>query len=159
MRKRQKNHYSNAYRRKLVVDYTPLAKSIARKFAYRAAYEDLLQEAFVALCDGVLYFDPARGVSFAAYTRMVISRRLLDYVSKQLPVHIGTNTHRISVIVGHCPDCTTETPCPRCETFSRMKDPVPLTDVLEEYISGAAVGVDDVDDVIDARRAAVRKGD
>ena len=57
-----------ALRARLIEDYLPLARSIARRYqSPRVPTEDLVQVAAIGLMKAVDRYDPARGVAFSSY--------------------------------------------------------------------------------------------
>lgn len=65
----------------LVLRYQWLVRSCARPlFLLGADQEDLLQEGMVGLIKGIRDFDPQRNVSFSAFARLCVRRRMLDAI-------------------------------------------------------------------------------
>ena len=66
----------------LAILYRPMLKSEASSRAGRVAYDDLYQEALIALHAAALSFDLSRGVAFGAYARICVSRRLTSAIRR-----------------------------------------------------------------------------
>lgn len=49
---------------------------MARRYSAGAEMEDLEQEGYIALCEAVQHYDPARGMSFISYAAFWIKRRM-----------------------------------------------------------------------------------
>jgi RNA polymerase sigma-B factor len=60
--------YDSAARERLIENYLPLVRKIARRFLYtHEPYEDLVQVGSIGLINAIDRFEPARGVSLAAF--------------------------------------------------------------------------------------------
>ena len=69
----------------LYSSYRPLMESMAKKMteAYslpESEYDDLVQEASIALFTSASAFDPTRGVTFGLYAKICIKNRLTSYI-------------------------------------------------------------------------------
>lgn len=68
--------------------YTPLVKSISldakRRFSISdSEYDDLFQEAMIALYNAACSFDEAKGVSLGLYAKICIKNRLISYIRRR----------------------------------------------------------------------------
>ena len=64
---------------------------IARRYSTGAEMEDLEQEGYIALCEAVQHYDPARGMSFISYATFWIKRRMRICVDNSRTVHLSFN--------------------------------------------------------------------
>ena len=64
---------------------------IARRYSAGAEMEDLEQEGYIALCEAVQHYDPARGMSFISYATFWIKRRMRICVDNSRTVHLSFN--------------------------------------------------------------------
>ena len=72
----------------LYESYLPLMKSVAQKTAEiyslpDSEFDDLLQEAAIALYTSAAAFDKERGVSFGVYARICIKNKLISYINQR----------------------------------------------------------------------------
>lgn len=65
--------------------------TIARKYSAGAEMEDLEQEGYIALCEAVWNYDPARGMSFISYAAFYIKRRMRICVDNSRTVRLSFN--------------------------------------------------------------------
>ncbi|MGM9663408.1 MAG: sigma-70 family RNA polymerase sigma factor [Eubacteriales bacterium] len=68
--------------------YLPLVKSISldakRRFSISdSEYDDLVQEATIALYNSACSFDESKGVSFGLYAKICIKNRLISYIRRR----------------------------------------------------------------------------
>ena len=64
---------------------------IARRYSAGAEMEDLEQEGYIALCEAVQHYDPARGMSFIGYAAFYIKRRMRICADNSRTVRISFN--------------------------------------------------------------------
>ena len=64
---------------------------IARRYSAGAEMEDLEQEGYIALCEAVQHYDPARGMSFISYAAFWIKRRMQICVDNSRTVRFSFN--------------------------------------------------------------------
>ena len=64
---------------------------IARKYSAGAEMEDLEQEGYIALCEAVQHYDPARGMSFIGYAAFWIKRRMRICADNSRTVRLSFN--------------------------------------------------------------------
>lgn len=64
---------------------------IARRYSAGAEMEDLEQEGYIALCEAVQHYDPARGMSFISYAAFWIKRRMRICVDNSRTVRFSFN--------------------------------------------------------------------
>lgn len=69
---------------KLVLDYLPLANSIARKYSLNCprcvSFDEIKSAAYMGLVDAANKFDPSRNVKFGAYARFRIAGEIKDHL-------------------------------------------------------------------------------
>jgi RNA polymerase sigma-B factor len=73
-------------RERLILDYLPLVRGVARRYARAAEYDDLVQVGTVGLIKAVDRFEPARGVEFAAYARPAVDGEIRRHLRDHAPV-------------------------------------------------------------------------
>ena len=64
---------------------------MARRYSARAEMEDLEQEGYIALCEAVRHYDPARGMSFIGYAAFWIKRRMRMCADNSRTVRLSFN--------------------------------------------------------------------
>ena len=64
---------------------------IARRYSAGAEMEDLEQEGYIALCEAVQHYDPARGMSFISYAAFWIKRRMRICADNSRTVRLSFN--------------------------------------------------------------------
>ena len=64
---------------------------IARRYSAGAEMEDLEQEGYIALCEAVQHYDPARGMSFISYAAFWIKRRMRICADSSRTVRLSFN--------------------------------------------------------------------
>ena len=64
---------------------------IARRYSTGAEMEDLEQEGYIALCEAVQHYDPARGMSFISYAAFWIKRRMRICADNSRTVRLSFN--------------------------------------------------------------------
>ena len=64
---------------------------MARRYSAGAEMEDLEQEGYIALCEAVQRYDPARGMSFISYAAFYIKRRMRICVDNSRTVRLSFN--------------------------------------------------------------------
>lgn len=64
---------------------------MARRYSAGAEIEDLEQEGYIALCEAVQHYDPARGMSFISYAAFWIKRRMRICVDNSRTVRLSFN--------------------------------------------------------------------
>lgn len=67
MHTERRHHQNERERERMVLDFMPLARRVARKYASPVQVEDLEQVAFLALVKAADRFDPDNGNTFSAY--------------------------------------------------------------------------------------------
>lgn len=68
---------------KILEQYKPMTKALAKKYFIRGTdYEDVLQEASIALFRSILSYDSAQGISFGAYAKLTAERAIIDQIRK-----------------------------------------------------------------------------
>ena len=77
----------------LYESYRPLMESMAQKMlaAYSlpsAEYDDLIQEAAIALFTSASAFDEGKGVTFGLYAKICIKNRLVSYINSRYGKHL-----------------------------------------------------------------------
>lgn len=80
-------------RERLVVAYLPLVRSLAARYRYGLAMDDLVQEGCIGLLEAIDRYDPERGPGFEAYARFRIRRSMRNALTTQtrsirLPKHV-----------------------------------------------------------------------
>ena len=65
--------------------------TIARRYSAGAEMEDLEQEGYIALCEAVQHYDPARGMSFIGYAAFWIKRRMRICADNSRTVRLSFN--------------------------------------------------------------------
>ena len=64
---------------------------MARRYSAGAEIEDLEQEGYIALCEAVQHYDPARGMSFISYAAFWIKRRMRICADNSRTVRLSFN--------------------------------------------------------------------
>ncbi|MDN0044181.1 sigma-70 family RNA polymerase sigma factor [Mediterraneibacter glycyrrhizinilyticus] len=64
---------------------------MARRYSAGAEMEDLEQEGYIALCEAVQHYDPARGMSFISYAAFWIKRRMRICADNSRTVRLSFN--------------------------------------------------------------------
>lgn len=64
---------------------------MARRYSAGAEMEDLEQEGYIALCEAVQHYDPARGMSFISYAAFWIKRRMRICADNNRTVRLSFN--------------------------------------------------------------------
>ena len=85
--------------------YRPLMESMAQKMltAYSlppAEYDDLIQEAAIALFTSASAFDESKGVTYGLYAKICIKNRLVSYINSRYGKHLGSNDLSLDDIEG-----------------------------------------------------------
>lgn len=75
---------------KLVLDYLPLANSIAKKYSEKCpkhvSIEELRSAAYMGLVDAAMKFDASKNVGFGAYARFRISGEVKDHLKSLIRI-------------------------------------------------------------------------
>lgn len=90
---------------KIYESYRPLMESMAKKMmsAYAlppAEYDDLIQEAAIALFTSASAFDESKGITFGLYAKICIKNRLVSYVNSRYGKHLGSTDMSLDDIAG-----------------------------------------------------------
>lgn len=73
-------------RERLIVDYLPLVRSVARDFVREGAdFDELVQVGSIGLIKAVDRFDPERGVNFAAFARPTVAGEIHRHLRDAVP--------------------------------------------------------------------------
>lgn len=110
-------------REQLIVQYLPLVRSVAWRFASAGAeLEDLVQVGTIGLIKAVDRFDPARGVDFAAYARPTVTGEIQRHLRDAVPtVRPPRRLHELSGRLRRL----------RRELGGRLGRPVTLTELAQ----------------------------
>ena len=94
--------YDLAARERLIENYLPLVRKIARRFAYtREPYEDLVQVGSIGLIKAVDRFEPTRGVNIAAFAVPNIVGEIRRYLRDlSAPVRLPRHEQEICTRIG-----------------------------------------------------------
>jgi RNA polymerase sigma-B factor len=94
--------YDSAARERLIESYLPLVRKMARRFLYtREPYEDLVQVGSIGLIKAIDRFEPARGVSLAAFAVPNILGEIRRYLrDASAPVRVPRHEQEICARIG-----------------------------------------------------------
>jgi len=83
----------------LVLRYLPLARAARRRwFLAGADGDDVEQEALIGLCGAVRAFDPARGVTFAAFAEVCVASAVVSAVRRAARHKHGPLNHAVPLV-------------------------------------------------------------
>ena len=86
-------------RAELVERLMPLLARLARRFAGRAAREDLEQAGVLGVLAALPGYDPSRGVAFAAYATPFAAGEMLAVLRGAAPVHVSRTGRELAATV------------------------------------------------------------
>ncbi len=90
--------FSQSERDAMVLQFLPMARSMARKAALKSHldFEDLCQDAILGLIYAANRFDPSRGVQFSTYASYWVAERMQMAAIKSMVVHVPTHLAKAS---------------------------------------------------------------
>ncbi len=90
--------FSISERNAMVLQFLPMARSMARKTAQKSHldFEDLCQDAALGLLCAANRFDPGRGAQFSTYAAYWVAERMQLAAIKSLVVHVPTHLAKAS---------------------------------------------------------------
>lgn len=108
----------------LVIDYLPLVKSVAGKYAkYSVPFEDLVQEGLIGLIEAARAFDPKHGAKLSTYAYYHIRKRVILAIGENFKTGELKEPELLVDAAHHRPEAMAEE---ASETISLPSDMPPL---------------------------------
>jgi RNA polymerase sigma-B factor len=125
----------------LIGQFTPLARSLARRYAHTSEpFEDLLQVAYLGLLKALERFDPEREVAFASFAVPTILGELRRYFrDSSWGVHVPRDLQERALAVGNAQEQLTNERgrAPSARELAEYLE-LPLEQILDALLAGQA---------------------